>query len=180
SAPAMAKALIKGLRGAGLDVVDLGRCDTSIQYFAIPHLGAIGGVQCTASHNPIGYIGYKISREDAKPVGADTGLKQIEALYDEIDGDCPPPSGTLTAADIWNDYRAHVLGFMGELARPLKVFVDASNGCGIELLQKVFSNVPNLEVIAINDTYTDHWAHEPNPLVPENVAPTQEGVRGHG
>ena len=61
AAPSMAKQLTEGLRAAGMDVVDLGRCDTSIQYFAIPHLDAVGGIQCTASHNPIEYIGYKIS-----------------------------------------------------------------------------------------------------------------------
>jgi len=36
------------------------------------------------------------------------------------------------------------------------------------------------EVIAVNDTYTDNWAHEPNPLVAENMVPTQQGVKEHG
>ena len=74
AAPSMAEALIKGLRAGGLDVVDLGRCDTSIQYFAVPHFKALGGVQCTASHNPIKYIGYKFSGPGAVPVGRDTGF----------------------------------------------------------------------------------------------------------
>ncbi|MEM1107773.1 MAG: phosphomannomutase/phosphoglucomutase [Planctomycetota bacterium] len=179
AAPSMAEALIKGIRAAGMDVVDLGRCDTSIQYFAIPHLGGVGGVQCTASHNPIEYIGYKISREGAKPVGADTGLKEIEAITRGLEGDCPEPVGSYEEADVWDAYRAHILGFMGELKRPLKLFVDASNGCGIELLDKVFSNVPNLEVITANTEWTDDWAHEPNPLVAENMVPTQDGVQKH-
>ena len=184
AAPSMAQALIKGLRAAGMDVIDLGRCDTSIQYFAIPHLDAVGGVQCTASHNPIQYIGFKISREQAKPVGADTGLKEIEAIARELTGDCPEPDtsaggGGYEEADIWDAYRAHILGFMGELQRPLKVFVDASNGCGIMLLDKVFSNVKNLEIITANDEFTDDWAHEPNPLVAENMVPTQDGVQKH-
>ncbi|MEO1236207.1 MAG: phosphomannomutase/phosphoglucomutase [Planctomycetota bacterium] len=181
AAPGMAKALIDGLRAAGMSVVDLGRCDTSIQYFAIPHLDAVGGVQCTASHNPIDYIGYKISREQAKPVGADTGLKDIEAIAQSLEGDCPPPASesSYEEADIWPAYREHILGFMGELKRPLKLFVDASNGCGIALLDRVFSNVPNLEIITANDEWTDDWAHEPNPLVAENMVPTQDGVQKH-
>jgi phosphomannomutase len=179
AAPGMAEALVKGLRGAGMDVIDLGRCDTSIQYFAIPHLGAVGGVQCTASHNPIEYIGYKISREQAKPVGADTGLKDIEQLARDYEGDCPEPAGSYEEADIWADYRKHILSFMGELRRPLKLFVDASNGCGIALLENVFTDIPNLEIITANDQYTDEWAHEPNPLVAENMVPTQDGVQKH-
>ncbi len=179
AAPSMAEALIRGLRGAGMDVIDLGRCDTSIQYFAVPFLKAVGGVQCTASHNPIQYIGYKISREQAKPVGADSGLKDIEEIACEITGDCPPPVGKLEQRDIWADYRKHILKFMGELPRPLKLFVDVCNGCGTALLDKVFRDIPNLQIIAVNNTWTDQWAHEPNPLVAENMIPTQEGVRKH-
>ena len=182
AAPSMAKQLTKGLRAAGMDVVDLGRCDTSIQYFAIPHLDAVGGVQCTASHNPIEYIGYKISREKAKPVGADTGLKEIEEIARSLDGTdaSDGKQGSYKEADIWDAYRKHILSFMGELQRPMKLFVDASNGCGIALLNKVFSNVNNLEIVAINDEWTDDWAHEPNPLVAENMKPTQQGVKEHG
>src|SRR5690606_24011015 len=78
SSPELAEALTLGLRAAGMDVVDLGMCDTSIQYFAVNHLGAAGGVQVTASHNPVGYNGFKISGAQARPIGADTGLKEIE------------------------------------------------------------------------------------------------------
>ena len=180
AAPSMAESLIKGIRAAGMDVVDLGRCDTSIQYFAVPHFNAVGGVQCTASHNPIEYIGFKISREGAKPVGAETGLKEIEALARGLEGDCPEPTGAYTTADVWSEYRDHILSFMGELKKPMKLFVDASNGCGIALLEKVFSGVDKLEVITVNDNWTDDWAHEPNPLVPENMVPTQDGTKQHG
>ncbi|MEE9404194.1 MAG: phosphomannomutase/phosphoglucomutase [Algisphaera sp.] len=180
AAPSMAESLIKGLRASGMDVVDLGRCDTSIQYFAIPHLNAVGGVQCTASHNPIEYIGFKISREGARPVGADTGLKEIEALASAIEGDCPEATGSYETADVWAEYRKHILSFMGELDKPQKLYVDASNGCGIALLEKVFAGVDQLEVITVNDNWTDDWAHEPNPLVAENMIPTQEGVKKTG
>lgn len=181
AAPSMAEALIKGLRAGGMNVVDLGRADTSIQYFAVPHFKAVGGVQCTASHNPIKYIGYKFSGPGAIPVGRDTGLKEIQALAEKItETACPAPVGTYGTADVWALYRAHILKFMGELPKKVRVFVDASNGCGIALLDKVFSNVPNLEVVSINTEWTDKWAHEPNPLVPENMVPTERGVKAGG
>ena len=183
AAPSMAEALVRGIRAAGMDVVDLGRCDTSIQYFAVPRLDAAGGVQCTASHNPIGYIGFKVSARGARPVGRDTGLAEIQATAEGLqDGFLDAADqGSYEEKDLWEAYREHILGFLGGgIQRPLKVFVDASNGVGTTLLEKVFSGVPNLEVVSVNAEYTDDWAHEPNPLVPENVQPTVDGVKRTG
>lgn len=184
AAQSMASALIKGLRSAGMDVIDLGRCDTSIQYFAIPHLGACGGVQCTASHNPINYIGFKISRAGAKPVGMGTGLEDIQQTAEDLEGkleDCPKATGHYEQQDIWPAYTKHIRGFLQpKLQRPIKLYVDCSNGMGVTLLEKVFTGIENLEVIAVNNGFTDNWAHEPNPLVAENMVPTQLGVENHG
>ena len=179
AAPSMSDALIAGLRATGVDVIDLGMCDTSMQYFAVPHLNAIGGVQTTASHNPLQYIGYKISGPGARPIGKDTGLADIEKIARSLSGNCPPPKGKLSQLDLWSEYRKHVLGFLAPPKRKLRVFADASNGMATTLLPKVFDGVPNVEVIRINDAYVDKWAHEPNPLVPANVVPTQEGVKQH-
>ncbi len=184
AAPSMAGSLIAGIRAAGCDVVDLGRCDTSVQYFAIPHLDAIGGVQCTASHNPIAYIGFKISRAGARPVGKGSGLDEIEDIAQKLEDDgasCGEPVGGLEEHDIWDAYAAHIRAFLKPaLAKPIKLFVDCSNGMGTTLLEKVFSGIDNLEIKAVNDTYTDDWAHEPNPLVEENMVPTVEGVKATG
>ncbi|MHC4574897.1 MAG: hypothetical protein ACYS76_12345 [Planctomycetota bacterium] len=49
---ALAGGLIKGINGAGVNVIDIGMIDTPQMYFAINHLGTCGGVQVTASHNP--------------------------------------------------------------------------------------------------------------------------------
>ena len=181
AAPKMAAALIDGLRASGVDVVDLGMADTSFQYFAVPHLNAIGGVQTTASHNPVQYIGYKISGPGARPIGRDTGLLDIEKIARALPegATCPPPKGKLTTADLWAEYRKHVQSFMRPLQRPLTVFADAANGMATTLLPKVFDGVPNLTVIRLNDAYVDKWVHEPNPLVPANVVPTQDGVKQH-
>ncbi len=181
SAPSMAKALIAGLRAAGMDVVDLGQADTSLMYFAIPHIkGALGGVQTTASHNPINYIGFKISGPGARPIGADSGLKEIQKIAESIDSTDKPAVGKLEERDIWDGYRKHVLGFMSPLKRPLKVYIDACNGMATKLVPEVFNGVENLTIVKENFEFTDQWAHEPNPLVAENMAPTQEGVKREG
>ncbi len=181
SAPSMAKALIAGLRAAGMDVIDLGQADTSFMYFAIPHIkGALGGVQTTASHNPINYIGFKISGQGAKPIGADSGLKEIQKIAESIDSTDKPAVGKLEERNLWDEYRKHVLGFLTPLKRPLKVYIDACNGMATKLVPEVFNGVENLTIIQENFEFTDRWAHEPNPLVAENMVPTQEGVKREG
>ncbi len=181
SAPSMAKALIAGLRASGVDVVDLGQADTSFMYFAIPHVqGAIGGVQTTASHNPIDYIGFKISGPGAKPIGADSGLKEIQAIAESVESTDQPTVGKLEERDLWDAYRKHVLGFLTPLKRPLKVYIDACNGMATKLVPEVFNGVENLTIVTENFEFTDRWAHEPNPLVAENMKPTQDGVTREG
>ena len=181
SAPAMSDALIAGLRASGMDVIDLGQADTSFMYFAIPHIkGALGGVQTTASHNPIEYIGFKISGGGAKPIGADSGLKEIEAIAASIDSTDKLAVGKLEQRDLWAEYREHVLSFLTPLKRPLKVYIDACNGMATKLVPEVFKGVDKLSIVKENFEFTDQWAHEPNPLVAENMVPTQEGVKREG
>src|SRR5690606_3486890 len=94
SSPQLAEALCTGIRAAGMNVADLGMCDTSFMYFAINHLGAVGGVQTTASHNPIEYNGFKISGQQAKPIGAATGLNDIQQIAESLDRTDIKPTGS--------------------------------------------------------------------------------------
>lgn len=52
-------------------------------YFATSHLKASGGIEVTASHNPIDYNGLKPIRENSKPISGDTGLLDIKRLAEE-------------------------------------------------------------------------------------------------
>lgn len=175
--PSLAGALTEGILGSGMNVVDLGMCDTSFMYFAIPRLEAAGGVQTTASHNPLNYNGFKISRQGAKPVGADSGLKDIQAIAEEIDGEVPAPRGTEEQMDLWSEYRQHILKFFAPPNRKLKVYIDASNGMAGELIPKTIEGIKNVEIVRENFSIGGEFAHEPNPLVAENMIPTQQGVK---
>ena len=60
-------ALAKGLQDAGVDVLDIGMSGTEEIYFATFHLGIDGGIEVTASHNPMDYNGMKLVREGHGP-----------------------------------------------------------------------------------------------------------------
>ncbi len=185
SSPTMAKALIDGLLASGVDVIDLGMADTSIQYFAVNFLGAIGGIQTTASHNPINYNGFKLSGLQAKPIGANTGLKDIQAIAEKLadraayKAPAGVTPGKLSTRDVWSEYKKHILQFFIPTNRILKVYVDASNGMAGHMVPKVFEGLPTVKIIPINFETNGKFVHEPNPLVAKNMIPTQEGVLKH-
>lgn len=183
SSESLAKSLADGLRAAGANVIDVGMCDTSFIYFAVNHLSTAGGIQVTASHNPIEYNGLKISGAQAKPIGAATGLKEIEAIAESLgEPGSVSGDGNYEEQDLWSEYRDHVLQFYTppKDGRTLTVAIDASNGMGGKLIPKVFDGVEGLEIIPINFEITGSFVHEPNPLEAKNMKPTQDAVIDHG
>jgi phosphomannomutase len=169
--------LMAGIRAAGVNVVNLGMADTSFQYFAINHLSALGGVQVTASHNPSNYNGFKISRAGAIPVGGETGLAEIRQYAEQVTDTDQPAVGAYEEQDLWQAYREHILQFLAPLKRPIRIFIDGSNGMAGKLIPQVFEGIENLEIISLNFEITGEFAHEPNPLKAENMKPTQIGVQ---
>lgn len=67
SSEQLKQAAIKGMLDAGVDVIDLGMTGTEEVYFATSHYQALGGIEVTASHNPINYNGLKLVKEQSKP-----------------------------------------------------------------------------------------------------------------
>ena len=181
SSEVLTQSLIDGLRTAEMAVTDLGMCDTPIIYFAINHLNASGGVQTTASHNPPQYNGFKISGAQAVPIGGDSGLRQIQAMVESMgEPGSIPPTGKLEQHDLWVPYRRHILHFLQPFRKKVKVVIDASNGMAGEMVPRVFDGVENLEILPLNFQVTGTFAHDPNPLVAENMVPTQNAVKAHG
>jgi len=174
----LTEALIQGVTSSGASCVDIGMVDTPMVYFAVNHLGTCGGVQVTASHNPIEYNGFKISGAKARPVGANTGLNEIKHIVSTLRR--MPLSASVAPAhtvDLWEEYRKHVWRFL-RTPRRLKVVVDASNGMGGVMVPKVFESA-DIEIIPRNFEIGKGFAHPPNPLVEANMKTTQQAVRKH-
>ncbi len=168
-------AVIEGITASGTGCVDVGMVDTPMVYFAINHLETCGGIQVTASHNPIEYNGFKISGTRARPVGGNTGLNEIQHIVSAVRR--MPKSASMAprdSVDLWDDYRKHVLKFL-RTPRRLKVVLDASNGMGGVMVPKVFANA-DVEIIPLNFEVGGEFAHPPNPLIEANLQMTKDAV----
>lgn len=174
--PALAKALCDGIRAGGMNVIDVGMIDTSFIYFAVNHLDCIGGIQVTASHNPIEYNGFKISGPKAKPIGSASGLDEIKRIAASLTDTNAASKGRYEERDLWPEYKKTVLRFL-DLKRPLRVAIDASNGMGGKMLPAVFGDVPNLTIIPILFDITGSFVHDPNPLVEKNLRMLQDKMK---
>ena len=61
-------------------MIDLGLCGTEEMYFAVTHFEADGGIEVSASHNPMDYNGMKLVRAGSAPLDTATGLEAIKNL----------------------------------------------------------------------------------------------------
>ena len=170
-------ALCDGIRDAGADVWDIGLSSTPMVYFSTVNYNFGASVQITASHNPAQYNGMKVSRENALPVGLDSGLGQIR---DWIDGGEPTPAaarrGEIHSLDIHDDYIRFMSRFKGDYGN-LKLAFDLSNGMSCLFAHEVFGEAPSYIFDTIDGRFPNH---DPNPLVPKNVEPLKELVRRTG
>ena len=166
-------ALLEGITDAGADVYDIGLSSTPLVYFGTANYGFKASVQITASHNPAKYNGMKVSRENALPVGFDTGLGQIKQWIDE--GRPTPPAahkGQVYQKEILRDYLGFMMKFKGDYS-DLKVAFDLSNGMACLFAKEVFGDGPAYIFDEIDGRFPNH---EPNPLVAKNVEPLKELV----
>lgn len=185
SSEPLKQALARGIMDAGTDVVDIGMTGTEEVYFAAFHLDVDGGVEVTASHNPIEYNGMKLVRKGAAPISGDSGLHAIEQMVIENQFNAVEKKGTLQRLSILDAYVSHLLGYIQmEQLRPLKLLVDAGNGAAghvIDAIESRFAaaNIPVTFVKINHEANGDFPNGIPNPLLPENRKVTAEMVKAH-
>ena len=93
-------ALAQGLMDAGAEVIDIGMVGTEEIYFASFYLDVDGGIEVTASHNPIDYNGMKLVGRDALPISGDSGLNEIRELAEHTES--PFNASKPTASNVAN------------------------------------------------------------------------------
>lgn len=174
----LAEAMIEGLRLQGRKVINIGNVSTDMIYFAVGHLGLAGGAMITASHNPGDYNGIKLCREEARPIGIETGLADIRD--EAAAGNFVPAAtkGELEDRDVREDWVNHVLGFVKASSWPdYNIAIDAGNGMLGVIAPVLESKVPKLHVTEmyyeLDGTFPNHIA---NPLDPKNLIDLQKKI----
>jgi phosphomannomutase len=179
SSPNLHAALIDGVRSSNTEIIDIGEIDTPQLYFAINYLGTCGGVQITASHSPAEYNGIKISGQGGRPVGMDTGLKEIKQIAQHMAKHETGTFASLSRMSLAKPYRTFVRGLLMP-PRPMKIVVDASNGMAGMWLPVLFDDVSGLDIVPMNFERNGRFVHDPNPLVESNLRQLQESVLCEG
>ena len=185
SSEALKQATIHGLNDAGVNVLDLGMTGTEEVYFGAFHLDVQGGIEITASHNPMDYNGMKLVRENSRPISADTGLKEIRALAEKAEFSEVAQKGTTQNYNILPEFIEHLMTYIDvSKIRPMKLVVNAGNGAAghvVDAIQAKFEalNVP-IEFVKIHHEADGTFPNGiPNPLLIENRDSTSDAVLKH-
>lgn len=178
-------AVTNGLLDSGVDVIDLGLTGTEEVYFATSFLQTDGGIEVTASHNPMDYNGLKLVRQDSRPISSETGLKQIKQLAEENNFPSVTQRGTYQQRSVVEEYITHILSYI-DLAKlkPLKLVINSGNGAAGPIIDKIETRFKHhqipVEFIKVHNQPDGTFPHGiPNPILPENRQDTIDAVLKH-
>lgn len=176
----LANALIRGLNTAGREVINIGEVTSDMIYFATGSLRLAGGAVVTASHNPGEYNGIKFCREEAKPIGQDTGLFEIRDQAKMLSDIEMVGEASVLDQDITEEWVQHVLSFIdANSLKALKIAVDAGNGMAGKIFPELEPYVP-FEIqemyFELDGTFPNHIA---NPLEEKNLVDVIAKIKEH-
>ncbi len=178
----LSDALAEGCMDAGADVIDIGLVSTDALYFAVGRYAYDGGVMITASHNPAGFCGMKITEKDARAVSFASGLGKI--MEQVKTGSLPEKAaskGKSSARELLEEFGQHCLSFIEPtLIKPLKIAIDAGNGMAGKTVPALFKYLP-CEILPIYFELDGSFPNHPaSPLEPENLQDLQKAVLDNG
>ena len=185
---ALKQALARGICDTGADVIDIGVVGTEEVYFATSYLETDGGIEVTASHNPLDYNGMKPVRENSMPISSDTGLLQIKAMaeennFPEVD---ERSRGSVKQVSILQPYLDHLMSYIDlEAIKPIKLVMNAGNGAAghvVDAIEERFNSLGlPVEIVKIFNQQDGNFPNGiPNPILHDNRAPTIDAVMEHG
>ncbi|MBP5663574.1 MAG: phosphomannomutase/phosphoglucomutase [Bacteroidales bacterium] len=172
STPAMFDSLTRGITDAGADVCDMGMTTTPMVYYFTAKHHFKASVMITASHNPKEYNGLKVSREDALPVGLDTGLGELQQMMIEREVVPAATKGKVVDYPVMQEYLEFQKQYHYDCSN-LKMVMDCSNGMASILVKDIFGTQPTYIYNELDGSFPNH---EANPLEPQNVVDLQKRV----
>ena len=80
TSPEFADSVAMGVKDSGANVLDIGLAGTEEMYWAVSEFGADGGIEITASHNPVNFNGMKIVKSESQPLDYERDFLTIKRL----------------------------------------------------------------------------------------------------
>jgi len=173
SSPSLAEAVSRGLSEQGARVIDIGLAATPTFYFAVCHLKSAGGLIVSASHNPKEYNGVKLTRENAKPFGAGSGMEELKALVEKGKFPEPAKNGSVEIYENILDEQVKYEEKGIDLSKisEFKIVADPANAMGALYLERLFKDLPQVELIKMNfDLDGTFPVHQADPFQEKNIA----------
>ncbi|MGD0897918.1 MAG: phosphoglucosamine mutase [Thermoguttaceae bacterium] len=190
----LAEAIHRGLAAVGRDTLDAGIVATPTLGVLVRRLAAAGGIQITASHNPLPYNGLKLFSAEGRVIPAAMGEKVL-AVYRRKGpeqpprtrpGDCPNfrvsenetvpfearrPGQPRQVPDTLADHLEAVLATVDVQRirrRQFRVLLDANHGAGSLLGRRLLESL-HCRLTILGEPPDGQFAHTPEPTA-ENLA----------
>ncbi|MFK7779522.1 MAG: phosphoglucosamine mutase, partial [Gimesia sp.] len=161
-------AVIAGLISTGCRVIDAGIATTPTCGVLVTHLKAAGGIQITASHNPIPWNGLKPFSAEGSVYNQSQGEQLLDILNNEkfnyVSWD--QLGQVETYDDVAGPHIERVLKLVpvSEIRqRKFKVVLDCNHGSGAVATPQ-FLEALGCEVVVLGGTADGQFAHTPEPL----------------
>ena len=179
-----AAAVGRGVCDAGADVIAIGMAGTEEMYWAVTEFGACGGIEVTASHNPIDYNGMKIVKSGSRPLDDASDFQPIQVMAEAGVWSHALNIGRVMdrSQDAREKYVTQILSLVDVQAfRPLKLVVNSGNGAAGPTFDAIASRVAEvgapIEFVRVHHSPDPTFPNGiPNPLLPENHAVTSDVV----
>ena len=165
SSPEIFEYLTNGITDAGADVYNIGLSTTPMVYYSTAKFEFNASVMITASHNGKEYNGMKISRENALPVGFDTGLGDLQKMMETEEIVLTEKKGKILDYEVKAKYIEFLKSYVPDVSN-LKVAIDCSNGMAGLLIKDLLNDAPTYIYEELDGTFPNH---EANPLILKNV-----------
>ena len=178
SGPMLRDAIVAGLNACGRDCIDADVAATPTIGVLVREMGAAGGVQISASHNPSPYNGIKLFGSEGRVLDAISGAKiREDYLSGKADWCDFEKIGKTRQHD--NPHEPHLKKVLATIDTALvskqsfKVLLDSNYGAGGLLGVRLLESL-GCQVTAMGGEPTGQFAH-----VPEPTAENLKGIAAH-
>lgn len=183
SSESLMQSVIMGLMHEGVQVLNLGLCGTEEMYFATNYYDADGGIEITASHNPINYNGMKLVGEGARPLNVKKEFMAIKRVAETNLFSKNHDGGQKFIGELAREqYVKKILSFVDyRKLKPIKILVNHGNGVAGQTFEEIEKELKTRDVaikfIHLHKKPDGNFPNGiPNPMLPANRVATSQAV----